>query len=92
MPLNKTRKVRERKRKILEILEHADYLSLLKKTEASIFRYTYLGLSTSEIADMLDCSISQAYYALKELEREGLVEKEESRGGKPGRRFVWKIK
>ena len=75
MPLNKTRKVRERKKKILQLL---DYF----KEE----------MSTSDIADILDCSISQAYYALKELEREGLVEKKESRGGKPGKRYMWKIK
>ena len=49
-------------------------------------------LSTSEISDMIDCTISQTFYTLKLLEKEGKVEKKESRGGKQGKRYLWKLK
>ena len=75
MPLKEAYKVRERKKEILEILKHADFLSLLN------------GLSTSEIADMLNCSISQAYYTLKLLEKEERVVKEKHKG-----KWLWKLK
>lgn len=61
--------------------------SKVRKRIFQILKLMHLGkkvVTTSMIADTLDCTIMQAYYALRKLEKEGVVARK-----KAGKRYIW---
>ena len=58
-----------------------------RKKEILTMLKALVELSTSDIADMLDCTLSEAFYTLKKLEREGLIKKRKHKG-----KWIWKLK